>query len=100
MCNHTAVAKLPIRRPGNLKSGRLRMSSFYVFWLLLFLIWFGTPLVAQQSVNVEDGAICLNPGQVVTLQNNNPDNGTVISISCVCTKNSDDNSASWHCDED
>jgi hypothetical protein len=99
MCNHTAVAKLPIVRPGKRKFGHLRVSSLYVFWLLFFVISFGTPLVAQQSVNVEEGVICLYPGQEVTLENNNPDNGTIISIRCVCLKNNDDNSAQWHCEE-
>jgi hypothetical protein len=99
MRNHTTVATLPILWPGKRQAGHLRVSYLYVFWLLLFVMSFGAPLLAQQSVHVEDGLICQYPGQEISLQNSNPDNGTVISISCVCIKDSDGNSATWYCKE-
>jgi hypothetical protein len=88
MCNHTAVAKLPVLRPGKRQAGHLRVNSLYVFWLLLCIILFSRPTVALAIGTVDLNDVCTDEGAVKTYteySNDNPYEIKTTVVTCTCT---------------
>jgi hypothetical protein len=101
MRNHTAVAMLPILRPGKRQAGPHLVNSTYVFSLLLSAISFCAPAVAQtEELTIEDGTYCSRPNWAITILTNNPIKGGIgIEVTCMCINDpsSDSTDTTWVC---